>query len=159
MSAAGAGSVVWRWHRWGQLDRDQVYALLKARVDIFVVEQACPYPEIDGKDHLAWHLFGHDGHPSGGALLAYARLFAPGDYYEEPAVGRILTTPAGRGRGLARALMAECHRFAEATFATRAMRLNGQGYLKPFYEGLGYVPVRGPYDEDGIPHWEMLRSG
>ena len=132
--------------------------MLKARVDIFVVEQACPYPEIDGKDPLALHLFGYDGHPSGGALLAYARLFAPGDYYEEPAVGRVLIMPEGRGQGLARVLMEECHRFAAARFGTQAVRLNGQGYLKPFYESLGYRAVRGPYDEDGIEHWELLRQ-
>lgn len=152
-------TVVWRWHRWDQLDRDQVHAMLKARVDVFVVEQACPYPEIDGKDPLAWHLFGYEGHPSEGRLLAYARLFAPGDYYDEPAVGRILTTAEGRGLGLGREAMTECHRFAEARFGIRTVRLNGQGYLKPFYESLGYQAVRGPYDEDGIEHWEMLREG
>ncbi|MEQ8586201.1 MAG: GNAT family N-acetyltransferase [Thalassobaculaceae bacterium] len=159
MSAAPLSPATWRWHRWDQLDRDQVYAILKARVDIFVVEQECPYPEIDGKDPQAWHLLGYDGHPSGGVLLAYARLFAPGDYYDEPAVGRVLTTPAARGRGLGRLLMAECHRFSEARYGTAAVRLNGQGYLLQFYESLGYTAVRGPYDEDGIPHYEMLRGG
>lgn len=159
MSAAPLPPVTWRWHRWDQLDRDQVYAILKARVDIFVVEQECPYPEIDGKDPQALHLLGYDGHPSEGVLLAYARLFAPGDYYDEPAVGRVLTTPAARGRGIGRLLMAECHRFSEATFGTAAVRLNGQGYLLQFYESLGYTAVRGPYDEDGIPHYELLRRG
>ncbi|WP_028794604.1 GNAT family N-acetyltransferase [Thalassobaculum salexigens] len=158
MSAAQLPPVTWRWHRWDQLDRDQLYAILKARVDIFVVEQECPYPEIDGKDPAAWHLLGYDGHPGDGVLLAYARLFAPGDYFAEPAVGRVLTTPAARGRGVGRLLMAECHRFSEASFGTPAVRLNGQGYLKAFYESLGYAAVMGPYDEDGIPHYEMLRS-
>jgi len=157
-TAAELPAFTWRWHRWEQLERDQIYAVLKARVDIFVVEQECPYPEIDGKDPAAWHLLVYDGHVSDAVLLAYARVFAPGDYYDEPAVGRILTTPTGRGRGLARPLMAECHRFVEARFATRAVRLNGQAYLKDFYESLGYRPVRGPYDEDGIPHYEMLRA-
>ena len=76
----------------------------------------------------------------------------------EPALGRILTTTAGRGRGLGRPLMEECHRFALARFGTGAVRLNGQGYLKPFYESLGYRAVRGPYDEDGIEHWELLKE-
>lgn len=159
MSASPLPPVTWRWHRWDQLDRDQVYAILKARVDIFVVEQECPYPEIDGKDPQALHLLGYDGHPGEGVLLAYARLFAPGDYYDEPAVGRVLTTPAARGLGIGRLLMAECHRFSEATFGTAAVRLNGQGYLLQFYESLGYTAVRGPYDEDGIPHYELLRRG
>jgi len=150
---------VWRWHRWGDLDRDQLHAIFKARVDVFIVEQACPYPEIDGKDPIAWHCLGHAGHPTEAPMVAYARLFAPGDYYAEPAVGRVVVTQEARGRGLARDLMQECHRFAAARFGTGAVRLNGQGYLKPFYESLGYDPVRGPYDEDGIEHWEMLKRG
>lgn len=151
--------ITWRWHRWDGLERDVLYAILKARVDIFVVEQACPYPEIDGLDPKAWHCIGYDGHVTDRAMLGYARVFAPGDYYDEPAVGRVLTTEAARGRGVGRALMAECHRFCKANFGTPAVRLNGQGYLKPFYESLGYEAVRGPYDEDGIEHWEMLKRG
>lgn len=153
----GAPTVTWRWLRWPDLDRDTLYALLKARVDIFIVEQSCPYPELDGKDPIAWHCLCYGGHPADGKLLAYARLFAPGDYYAEPAIGRVLVTAAARGTGLSRALMAECHRFSAARFGTAAVRLNGQSYLKPFYESLGYAAVRGPYDEDGIEHWEMLK--
>lgn len=155
----GGVGPTWRWLRWTDLDRDQLYALLKARQDVFVVEQDCPYPDIDGKDPAAIHLLAYDGHPADGRLLAAARVFAPGDYYAEPAVGRILVTGAARGGGLGRQVMAECHRFVEAAFGTRAVRLNGQAYLREFYEGLGYRVVRGPYDEDGIPHFEMLRDG
>lgn len=147
----------WRWYRWQDLDRDILYGLLRARQDVFVVEQACPYPDIDGKDRLAWHLIGTAAEP-GGPLLASARVFAPGDYYPEAAVGRVLTTAAGRGRGLGRAVMAECHRFVQERFGSPAVRLNGQGYLKAFYESLGYRVVHGPYDEDGIPHYEMLKE-
>lgn len=147
-------TVAWDWYRWQDLDRGRLYELLRARQDVFVVEQNCPYPDIDGKDAVAWHLIGRDG-PSA-PLLASARVFAPGDYYEEAAIGRILTTAAGRGRGLGLAIMAECHRFVAEQFGS-GIRLNGQAYLKDFYEGLGYAVVTGPYDEDGIPHYEMLR--
>lgn len=153
-----AAPFTWRWLRWSDIDRDTLHMIFRARIDIFVVEQNCPYPELDGKDPDAWHCLGFDGHLSEGRLLAYARLFGPGTYYTEPAIGRVLTTAAARGRGLGRALMDECHRFSEATFGTPAVRLNGQGYLKPFYESLGYEAVRGPYDEDGIEHWEMLKA-
>lgn len=152
-------TVTWRWLCWSDLTPDLLHMIYKARVDVFVVEQTCPYAEIDGLDPKAWHCLAFDGHPTDGRLLGYARLFGPGDYYGEPAIGRVLTTEAARGRGLGRALMAECHRFAEARFKTPAVRLNGQGYLKGFYESLGYQSVRGPYDEDGIEHWEMLRAG
>lgn len=155
---SGPGSVTWRWLRWDDLDRDTLYALLKARQDVFVVEQACAYPDIDGKDPVAWHLLGYDGDGPDAPLLAVARVFAPGDYYAETAIGRILTTEAGRGRGLARRIMAECHRFVLAEFGSPAVRLNGQAYLKEFYESLGYRVVKGPYDEDGIPHYEMLKD-
>lgn len=151
------GSLAWTWCRWDDLDRDRLYALLRARQDVFVVEQACPYPDIDGKDQAAWHLIGTDPGPDA-PILASARVFAPGDYYAEAAIGRILTTAAGRGRGLGRAIMAECHRFVAERFGSAAVRLNGQAYLKTFYEGLGYRVVHGPYDEDGIPHYEMLRT-
>lgn len=151
-------TVVWRWYRWEDLDREALYVLLRARQDVFVVEQDCPYPDIDGKDSIAWHLLGRDGDGEAAPLLASARVFAPGDYYAEAAVGRILTTRAGRGRGLGRAIMAECHHFVEDRFGSPAVRLNGQAYLKDFYEGLGYRVVRGPYDEDGIPHYELLKE-
>lgn len=146
--------MIWEWHRWDDLDRDQLYELLRARQDVFVVEQNCAYPDIDGRDDIAWHLTGRDGAAS--PLLASARVFAPGDYYDEAAIGRILTTAAGRRRGLGRAVMAECHRFIAERFDS-AIRLNGQAYLKEFYEGLGYRVANGPVDEDGIPHYEMLR--
>lgn len=152
-------TIDWRWYQWRDLERDTLYALLRARQDVFVVEQTCPYPDIDGKDVTAWHLIGSaSGGGTGAPILASARLFAPGDHYAEAAIGRILTTAAGRGQGLGRAIMTECHRFVAQRFAASAVRLNGQAYLKEFYEGLGYRVVRGPYDEDGIPHYEMLKD-
>ncbi len=151
---AANDGIAWTWLRWGELDRDRLYELLRARQDVFVVEQDCPYPDIDGKDDIAWHLIGRDGPTK--PLLAAARVFAPGGYYPEAAIGRILTTAGGRGRGLGRAIMAECHRFVAERFDS-AIRLNGQAYLKAFYEGLGYRVVRGPYDEDGNPPNERLR--
>ncbi len=123
-----------------------------------MVEQACPYPDIDGKDALAWHLIGQQGGDGDAPILASARLFAPGDYYPEAAIGRVLTTAPGRGRGLGRSIMEECHRFVLERFGTPVVRLNGQGYLREFYESLGYRVVKGPYDEDGIPHYEMLKE-
>jgi len=150
-------SIDWRWYGWQDLDRDTLYALLRARQDVFVIEQNCPYPELDGKDAAAWHLIGTDA-GTAGPILASARVFAPGDYYAEAAIGRVLTAAAGRGRGLGRAVMVECHRFVAERFGEPAVRLNGQAYLKAFYEGLGYRVVHGPYDEDGIPHYEMLKD-
>ena len=153
---AANDAAAWRWYRWDDLDRDLLYELLRARQDVFVVEQDCPYPDLDGKDAVAWHLIGRNRPDTSAPLLASARVFAPGDYYAEAAIGRILTTREGRGRGPGRAIMAECHRFVAERFDA-GIRLNGQAYLKEFYEGLGYRVVKGPYDEDGIPHYEMLR--
>ncbi|MEQ8817740.1 MAG: GNAT family N-acetyltransferase [Thalassobaculum sp.] len=153
---AANDTVAWHWYRWDDLDRDLLYELLRARQDVFVVEQDCAYPDLDGKDAMAWHLIGRDRPDATAPLLASARVFAPGDYYPEAAIGRILTSREGRGRGLGRAIMVECHRFVAERFDA-GVRLNGQAYLKDFYEGLGYRVVKGPYDEDGIPHYEMLR--
>jgi ElaA protein len=130
--------------------------ILQLRQDVFILEQKCFYPDIDGLDPIAHHLVGRD---ASGVIVAYCRVFAPSDYYSEVAVGRVLVGRSARGTGTARALMEEAHRYGALTFGNTAVRLNAQSHLLGFYESLGYGHVRGPYDEDGIPHVEMLKSG
>lgn len=144
----------WSWHRLGDMAAGLLLEILHLRQDVFILEQQCFYPDIDGLDPMAHHLVGRDG---AGIIVAYCRVFAPGDYYSEPAIGRVLVARSARGGGVARALMEEAHRYGRETFGTDAARLNAQAHLQGFYESLGYAHVRGPYDEDGIPHVEMLR--
>jgi ElaA protein len=149
-------TLAWSWHRLGDMAAGLLLEILQLRQDVFILEQQCLYPDIDGLDPIAHHLVGRDAN---GIIAAYCRVFGPGDYYSESTIGRVLVGPSARGTGAARALMEEAHRYCEATFAKRAVRLNAQAHLQGFYESLGYSHVRGPYDEDGISHVEMLRMG
>ncbi len=147
--------VRWRVEPFEQLERIELYRLLAARIEVFVVEQNCPYPELDGRDPQAWHIWAEapDGQP-----LAYARLLPPGVSYREPSIGRVLTARAGRGRGLGRKLMLLALEQCQQRFPGQGVRIGAQQYLQAFYQSLGFSTVRGPYLEDGIPHLEMLRE-
>jgi ElaA protein len=148
--------LTWSWHRLGEMAAGLLLEILHLRQGVFILEQECFYPDIDGLDPMAHHLVGRDG---AGIIVAYCRVFAPGDYYSEPAIGRVLVAKSARRTGAARAMMEEAHRYGRETFGADAARLNAQAHLQGFYESLGYSVVRGPYDEDGIPHMEMLRTG
>lgn len=146
-----------RWHTadFEALGLDRLYAILAARVGVFVVEQDCPYQDVDNRDQSAIHVWAES--PEGN-VLAYARIVPPGGRYAEPSIGRVLTTSEGRGRGLGRDLMQRALAVTEAHFPGQAIRISAQQYLERFYRALGFETVRGPYLEDDIPHLEMLRT-
>ncbi|MGY6554070.1 MAG: GNAT family N-acetyltransferase [Wenzhouxiangella sp.] len=145
-----------RWYQssFEDLSLDQLYAVLAARVAVFVVEQDCPYPELDGLDASALHLWAA---APDGAIAAYARVTAPGTRFPEASVGRVLTSLPFRRTGLGRALMLRAMELAASRFPGQPLRISAQQYLDQFYTSLGFDWVRGPYSEDGIPHIEMLR--
>jgi ElaA protein len=147
-------SVIWRQAPFDALTATELYRLLQARVGVFVVEQTCPYQELDGLDDRALHLWAQDRHA---AVLAYARVLPPGVSYHEPSIGRVLTTLAGRGRGLAHELMQRALAICERRHPEAGIRISAQQYLADFYAGLGFETVLGPYLEDDIPHLEMFR--
>lgn len=146
-----------RWHcaTWAELTVDQLYRILAVRQAVFVVEQTCPYQDADGRDRDAVHLWAE---ADDGAILAYARLFAPGARYVEACIGRVITAPEARRTGLGRALMTEAIARCAARWGPGPIRLGAQRYLERFYGDLGFVPDGEPYDEDGIPHVEMVRA-
>lgn len=131
----------------------ELYAVLKLRVDVFVVEQACPYPELDGKDADALHL----RLLIDGETAAYARLWRPEN--GAPRIGRVLVSPDHRGKRLGEALMQEAIRACEAHFPGMPIELSAQSYLLQFYRSLGFSPASEEYVEDGIPHIDMRRLG
>lgn len=147
--------VNWQDLSFQQLSRDQLYAILNARVAVFVVEQDCPYQDVDGLDADGIHVIGTSDN---GEVLAYARILPPGKRFAEPSIGRVLTAAAGRGRGLGRELMERSLSVAGEHFPGQAIRISAQQYLEDFYRSLGFETVRGPYSEDGIPHLEMVRN-
>ena len=150
--------VRWQWARLEVLDIHQLYEILRVRQEVFTVEQDCAYQDADGKDSCAWHLCGWAPDSTQPRLLAYLRVVDPGKKYNEPSIGRVLTANAARGKGLGRDLMWQALHNTQQAFPASAIRISAQQYLENFYREFGFVPCSSPYDEDGIPHIEMLRT-
>lgn len=132
----------------------QLHDLLRLRSEVFVVEQNCVFLEIDGLDPKTWHLLGS---ADDGQLLAYTRLIPPGVKAPDALIGRVVTSPAARGGGTGRALMAESIARCEQLWPNHAITLHAQAHLERFYGSFGFVQSGEPYIEDGIPHIEMRR--
>ncbi len=146
--------IQWRWYRWPELDADTLYRFLKLRSDIFVVEQQCPYSDMDGLDPQCLHLCGYDREDR---LIGYLRLLPPGLKQSDPALGRLVVNPHDRGTGVGRRVMQEGLRACAEHYPGAAVFLSGQQHLQGFYASLGFQPVSAVYLEDGIPHVDMRR--
>jgi ElaA protein len=133
---------------------DEMYRLLSLRQEVFIVEQKCIFQDIDDHDQHALHLLAWHGEST---LVGCARLFAPGAHYPEASFGRLVTAPQARRTGLGRELVAAALATISERFGAATVRINAQSYLRRFYEDFGFEVTRGPYDEDGIAHYEMRR--
>jgi len=142
------------WMTFDELSNRDLYAVLKLRVDVFVVEQTCPYPEIDGNDPQATHFLLKDA--STGDLAAYIRMFGPTDADPVSRIGRVATDSRFRGQGLGRDLMAEGVAKAKSLWPDHRIEISAQSYLEKFYGGFGFKKVSDEYLEDGIPHIDMV---
>jgi ElaA protein len=157
IASRGSDDLSWQWSRFSELTAADLYAVVRLREAVFIVEQNCPYPDSDGRDPNAWHLLGWEKSSSGRALAAYARIFEPGVRYDEGSIGRVVTAPDVRGTGKGRALMAEALRRFDSLAPGQPIRIAAQRRLEDFYLGLGFRTVSDPYEEDGIIHVDMLR--
>lgn len=146
----------WRFAHFDDLGPREVHDLLQARVDVFVMEQNCPFQDIDGVDPASWHLIGRAA--PAGPVLAYCRLIPAGVKFAEPSIGRVLTTQAVRRTGAGRVLMREALARGAELWPGQAIRIGAQHRLERFYEEFGFAKCSEPYIEDGIPHIEMLRA-
>jgi ElaA protein len=131
-----------------------LYDMLKLRVDVFVVEQHCPYPELDGNDKDCLHL----RLLMDGELLACARLWRPTPE-QHPRIGRVAVSPNHRGKRLGDALMREAIAEVEKLYPAEPIEISAQSHLQKFYGSLGFEVISEEYLEDGIPHVDMLRRG
>lgn len=147
----------WQFTHFNDLAPTDLYEVLAQRQDVFILEQTCLYPDIDGLDPAAHHLLGWRTVDGKRRLAAYLRVLAPGAKYVEMSLGRVLTTSAARGSGAGRALLLEGIARAEALHPGHRIRIGAQQYLEKFYQGFGFQTVSAPYDEDGIMHVDMLR--
>lgn len=150
--------IEWQWRTFDALSNAELYTVLAARSQVFVIEQTCIFPDMDGLDAGARHLLGWADVAGQRQLAAYLRVLAPGVKYPEASIGRVLTTPAARGTGAGRALLVEGTRGVDRLYPGHANRIGAQLYLEKFYQQFGYVTITAPYDEDGIMHVDMLRA-
>ena len=156
----------WQWTRFDDLEPRHLYALLRARTEVFIIEQQCAFLDTDGVDLDAWHLLGWvapqraagSGDPAPTVLAAYLRLIAPGRVFEEPSIGRVLTVEPFRRIGLGRPLMKQGLAKAAEVYPGRPVRIGAQIRLERFYQSLGFRTVSEMYIEDGIEHVQMLRA-
>ena len=149
--------ISWQWATFKELSRDNLFEILKVRQSVFVVEQHCVYQDADNLDPKAFHLLGWNGDKSRSDLVAYARVVLPGEKFIEPSIGRLLTVKSVRGTGLGKKLTSEAISRTIREFPNASIRISAQKYLEDFYFQFGFNTVSEPYDEDGIPHIEMLR--
>jgi ElaA protein len=137
------------WHRWSELTAPRLYELLRFRQAIFVVEQASPYPDLDGRDARAQHLLVR----AGDELIGCLRLIEPDPLVR---IGRVAVKAGRRGQGLARVMMEAALQRAAEVYPHRDVALGAQTYLEPFYRSLGFVASSAPYDDYGVPHIDMV---
>jgi len=146
--------MTWLCVPFAELTVQQLHDVLALRSEVFVVEQNCVFQEIDGLDPKTWHLLGMG---DDGRLKAYTRLIPPGVKSPDALIGRVVTSPAARGGGTGRALMAESIAQCERLWPGHAITLHAQAHLERFYGSFGFVQSGEPYVEDGIPHIEMRK--
>jgi ElaA protein len=137
-----------------ELSVGELYQLLRLRSEVFVVEQNCIYQDIDGKDYKALHLIG----TYEDTIVAYARLFDSGDYFENASVGRVIIAANFRDRKWGHELIKAAIKGIETHFNATKITISAQSHLKNFYESNGFMQTSDIYLEDGIPHIEMLRN-
>ena len=143
-----------RWSSFADLGRDELYALLRLRADVFVVEQRCAYADIDGRDPDAHHLLVWTADRAD--LAGCLRVFGPASDDRRAHIGRVATAAFARGRGLGRWMMSEAMAESARRFGAVGIEIGAQSRLEGFYRSLGFVRTGDDYMEDGIPHCPMV---
>ena len=144
--------IQWKLSAFDTLTVHELYALLQLRCEVFVLEQACAFQDLDGSDKLAAHLQGRVA----GQLVAYARCFGPAVKFAEASMGRVVTRGDARGNGLGHILIERAITAIGESWGLQPIRIGAQARLKKFYQSHGFVDVGLPYVEDGINHLEMV---
>ena len=140
------------WRRFDELTAGELYELLRFRQSIFVVEQACAYPDLDGLDQNAWHLTAR----LAGELIGYLRVTAITGPPPIVRIGRVTVSRSLRRGGVGRMLMEKALIVCRERFSLQAIALGAQVPLMPFYAMFGFVTASEPYDDFGVTHVEMV---
>ena len=136
-----------------ELNKAELYQIIQLRIAVFIVEQDCPYPDLDDMDQDAQHLWIEDA----GEIVCYLRVNPAGSRFSEPSLGRIVTKKNHRNRGLAEKLIKKAIDLV-CEKESRAIRISAQCYLEKYYEKFGFIKASEEYLEDNIPHIEMLKD-
>ena len=145
-----------RWYRFADLSAGTLHDMLLLRQSVLVVEQASPFPDLDGRDPVALHLALHDGDSP--MPVGYARVFGPDAEARTTSFGRLAVAPAWRGKALGRRLVAECLDRLARDWPEHDVQISAQLYLENFYGGFGFRRVSDVYDDVGIDHIDMRLS-
>ena len=139
--------MIWEIKEWSELSTIETENIFSLRSEVFVVEQECVYQDIDGKDQKAKHVLGKKN----SEIIAYARIFKPGDYFKEASFGRAVVKKSERGKGIGHELVVNSIK----NIPEDEIKISAQSYLKGFYGKHGFVAKGEEYLEDGIPHTAM----
>jgi ElaA protein len=137
-----------------ELTTEELYNVLQLRSEVFVVEQDCVYQDIDYKDQKALHVLGY----ANKTLVAYTRIFKPGDYFKEASIGRVLVKENERQHKYGYDIMNASIQAVKHYYNETTIKISAQTYLKKFYNNLGFNEVGKEYLEDGISHVAMLKK-
>ncbi|MCL7762058.1 GNAT family N-acetyltransferase [Polaribacter sp. Z014] len=137
-----------------ELNTTELYSILQLRSEVFVVEQDCVYQDVDFKDQKALHVFGLKDHK----IVAYTRIFKPGDYFKNASIGRVVVAASERKYGFGHDLLKASIKAIKDDFKVDKITISAQKYLKKFYETHQFIQVGEEYLEDGIPHIRMDRK-
>ena len=140
--------MIWEVKEWAELSTSEVENIFSLRSEVFVVEQDCVYQDIDGKDQKAKHVLGKKENE----IVAYARIFKPGEYFKEASFGRAVVKKTERGKGVGDELVKNCLE----NITEEEIKISAQSYLKGFYGKHGFKAEGNEYLEDGIPHTAMF---
>lgn len=146
--------IIWTTKAFKDLTVDEYFGLLHLRTAVFVVEQNCPYQEVDEKDRQAYHLVGRN---KNNEVIAVTRILPKGVSYDEISIGRVALKKEFRGKGIADVLMLKTLQFIEEKLGKQPIRISAQTYLLSYYNKHGFRQVGEEYLEDDIPHIEMLK--
>lgn len=144
--------VDWQIKHYSELTLNEFHDIIALRIKVFVVEQNCPYQDLDGKDRKCYHLIARNGL---GNVVSTARILPPGVSYPEGSIGRVVIDEEARGHGLGHKLMQECMNYALVEFGNFPIVISAQKHLEAYYGTHGFISTGKEYLEDGIPHVEM----
>jgi ElaA protein len=140
--------------KFSEINTNELYAILQLRSEVFVVEQDCVYQDLDFKDQKALHVIGYKNDK----VVAYTRIFKPGDYFEKSSIGRVVVAKNERKFRYGHVIIEESIKAIKDYFNENNIKISAQVYLKKFYKSHGFCKIGDEYMEDGIPHIAMVKE-